>query len=253
PKTKAIVVVHIFGQSADMNPIVDIAHRYNLAIVEDACESLGAEYHGKKTGTFGQSSVFAFYPNKQMTTGEGGMVCTNEKTVYETCKSLTNQGRRGSMRWLDHEEIGYNYRLDEMSAALGVSQLKKLPWMIEKRREIASWYSDALAPYADLVSTPVTAPGNSHTWFVYVVRLKNGNRDAVIDTMQEKGIVTKAYLPSIHRSPAYQKRFSYPKGSFPISERVSDTSLALPFYIGLTRSDISFIVTPLIDAIHARV
>ncbi|MEK7164636.1 MAG: DegT/DnrJ/EryC1/StrS family aminotransferase, partial [Patescibacteria group bacterium] len=140
-RTKAIVVVHIFGQSADMESIMAIAKKYKLKIIEDACESIAAQYQGKRTGTFGESAVFAFYPNKQMTTGEGGMIVTDSKKIYELCCSLRNQGRADNMQWLDHQLLGYNYRLDEMSAAIGLVQLKKLDSMIKERQKIAAWYS----------------------------------------------------------------------------------------------------------------
>lgn len=252
-KTKAILVVHIFGQAADMDPILALAEKHNLIIIEDACESVGATYKGKTVGTFGQSSVFAFYPNKQMTTGEGGMLCTDDKEIYELCKSLTNQGRSANMAWLDHQYLGYNYRMDEMSAALGLAQLEKLDWMIQERRQIANWYTQAFAPYNDVVEVPQIAPHNTNTWFVYVIRIQPQAipRNSVIEKLKEQQIYSKPYLPSIHLFDFYRRRFGYTKGRYPISENISDVSLALPFYIGLTREDIAYIVETVINILKS--
>lgn len=255
-RTKAILVVHIFGQSSDMSSITKIARRHKLVIIEDACESILATHHGKKVGTFGQSAVFAFYPNKQMTTGEGGMLITNNRKVYELFASLQNQGRHSNMRWLDHKYLGYNYRLDEMSAALGITQLRKLSSMIKKRRDIAAQYTKLLQPHAKFVMTPSTARGNTHTWFLYVIRLAqwNINREKVMNELREQGIETKAYLPSIHLFEFYRKPFGHRKGDFPVSERVSASTLALPMYIGLRPSDIRRICSQLVTTLnrHAK-
>lgn len=250
-KTKAILVVHIFGQAAEMDPIIRLAKKYKLRIIEDACESIAAVYKRKKAGTFGQAGVFAFYPNKQMTTGEGGMVITNQKKIYDLCCSLRNQGRTNDLRWLDYKILGYNYRLDEMSAALGLVQLEKLDFMVGERRKIANWYNEMLAPYAGMVQTPATAANNTHTWFVYVIQIKNKkiNRDLLIKNLQTIGINTKPYLPTIPLVDFYKKRFHYKKGDFPVSESVSACALALPFYIGLKRSDIQQITEKLINLI----
>lgn len=247
-KTKAILVVHIFGQAADMAPIMKLAKRHKLKVIEDACESIGATYHGRPVGTFGESAVFAFYPNKQMTTGEGGMVVTNSDRVQALMKSLSNQGRNADMQWLDHVRLGYNYRLDEMSAALGVEQLKKLNRFIAERRRIASWYERAFAKHAGLVQTPQTAPGNTHTYFVYVVQLLHPNvkRDDIIARLKAEGIGSKTYLPSIHLFRFYREQFGYRRGDFPVSEQISDRALALPIYVGLTKNDVARIVNTLI-------
>jgi perosamine synthetase len=251
PQTKAILVVHIFGQACDMGPIMRLAKKYRLQIIEDACESIDATYKGKLTGTFGQIGVFAFYPNKQMTTGEGGMVITNNKKIYEFCSSLRNQGRAKNMQWLDHKYLGYNYRLDEMSAALGLSQLKKLDFVIRERRKIAGWYNEILASLGDLFQAPATAINNTHAWFVYVIKIKNKkiNRDLLMEKLEKIGVSTKPYLPSIHLFDFYKKRFGFKKGDFPVAEEISAYSLALPFYIGLTKKDCLYIVNRLKEAI----
>ena len=250
-KTKAILVVHIFGQSCDMKSILKIAKKYKLKIIEDACESIEATYNGEKVGLFGESAVFAFYPNKQMTTGEGGMIVTNKKRIYDLCCSLRNQGRSANMQWLDHKYLGYNYRLDEMSAALGVNQLEKLDFMIRERKKIAGWYDKILKSKSDIIQAPSTATTNTHTWFVYVVKLKNKkiNRNLLIKNLSKIGISTKPYLPSIHLFNFYKKQFGYKKGDFPIAEEVSAFSLALPIYIGLTESDCEHIAYKLLNEI----
>lgn len=250
-KTKAILVVHIFGQPCDMNPILRLAKKYKLQIVEDACESVCATYMGKQVGTFGQIGVFAFYPNKQMTTGEGGMIVTNNKKIYEICDSLRNQGRTENDQWLDHKYLGYNYRLDEMSAALGISQLKKVDFMIRQRRKIAGWYNNFLKSHADIVQVPNTIPGNSHTLFVYVIKImnKNVNRDQLIKNLKKIGINTKPYLPSIHLFEFYRRLFGYKKGDFPVSEEMSSCSLALPIYLGLKESDCKLISNKLLSEV----
>lgn len=251
PKTKAILAVHIFGQSADMDPIIRLSNKYGLKIIEDACESIMAKYKGRNVGTIGESAVFAFYPNKQMTTGEGGMVITNDEKIHKLCCSLRNQGRAQNMQWLDHQYLGYNYRLDEMSAALGIAQLEKLNFMISQRRKIAQSYTKYFRKHADIVEIPRVALGNTHTWFVYVLLIKNSkiNRDKVIEDLYKQGIATKPYLPSIHLFDFYRKKFKYKVGDFPISEKASDSSIALPIYIGLNEDDIKYIADNVISAI----
>lgn len=239
-KTKAILPVHIFGQSAEMDPILKIAEKYNLKILEDACESLGSIYKGKITGTMGDIGTYAFYPNKQMTTGEGGMIVTDSKELYDLCCSLRNQGRGNSGDWLIHERLGYNYRMDEMSASLGITQLKKLDWMIKEKRKIVSWYNNALKDVFD-IDTPQIGVNRTHSWFVYVIRVKNKKRNKLISKLNQEGIQTKPYLPVIHLQPFMRKMFGFKEGDFPIAERVSQETLALPLYIGLKQEDIEYI------------
>lgn len=246
-RTKAILVVHIFGQAADMKKILALARKHRLKIIEDACESLDAEYYGRKVGTFGESAVFAFYPNKQITTGEGGMIVTNDKKVYQLCRSLRNQGRSDNLKWLDHKILGYNYRLNELSAALGQCQLDKIDFILSQRRRLAAWYTKYLTQHSEFIAVPEVMASNSHSWFVYVVRLKHPKvkRDAVITDLEKVGISAKAYLPSIHLFSFYRKSFKYKQGDFPVAEMISDSSLALPFYIGLKENDIKRITATL--------
>jgi len=252
-KTKAILPVHIFGQSADMDPIMKLAKKHKLFVVEDACESVAARYKGRHVGTEGHAAAFSFYPNKQMTTGEGGVVVTNDKKIQELCRSLRNQGRAENMQWLAHERLGFNYRMDELSAAVGLAQLAKLPRIIQKRRQIAGWYDQFLAPIEKkrLVLRPEVAGYNTHSWFLYVARVNPEiNRDKVISELAKIGVSSKPYLPSIHLFDFYRERFGFKPGDFPVSEGVSRASLALPFYIGLKKSDVADICRKLAEVLE---
>lgn len=251
-RTKAILPVHMFGQAADMTAITRIAKRHKLKVIEDACESVHAKHRGKTVGTFGESAVFAFYPNKQMTTGEGGMIVTPHAAHAERFRSLANQGRAPNMQWLDHQILGYNYRMDEMSAALGVVQLGRLPSFIRARQRIARWYDEALTrALGDRVEIPRTGPGNTHTYFVYVIRTaaRGRRRDDLIAALARLGVQTKPYVPSIHLFSFYRKRFGFRPGRFPVSEDISARSLALPFHVSLTKRDVHAIVSRLADAL----
>jgi len=237
-KTKAILPVHVFGHPCDMKEILRLSDKYNLDIVEDACESIGSAYNGRKVGTFGRASVFAFYPNKQMTTGEGGMICTNSQRVYNLCKSLRDQGRTDSGQWFSHDYLGYNYRLNDMSCALGVSQLKRFNDLIKERKKLANLYNDLFSDICGLVP-PYVENYADHSWFVYVVKLdKHINRDKLILVLNRKGVQTRPYFPAIHLQPLYKSMFGYKEGVFPITERLSQSSLALPFFVGLSEDDV---------------
>lgn len=246
-KTKAILVVHIFGQSARMDKIMKIAKKYKLKVIEDSCESLGARFQDRMTGTFGDIGVYSFYPNKQMTTGEGAVIVTDSKKLYELCDSLRNQGRglRESKKgkdwdWLMSERMGYNYRMDEMSAGLGVTQLKKIDWMIEERRKIVDLYKKYLGDIENIL-IPTIGEERTHTWFVYVIRVLNNKRDKLMSDLSSSGIQVRPYLPAIHLQSFMKKMFGFKKGDFPVTERISSQTLALPFYIGLVDTDIKYI------------
>lgn len=246
-KTKAILVVHIFGQSSRMDKIMKIAKKYKLKVIEDSCESLGASFKGKMTGTFGDIGVYSFYPNKQMTTGEGAVIVTDSKKLYELCDSLRNQGRglRESKKgkdwdWLMSERIGYNYRMDEMSAALGITQLEKIEWMINERRKIVGLYEKYLNEIKNIM-IPTIGEERTHTWFVYVIRILNGKRDKLMHDLTLSGIQVRPYLSVIHLQTFMKKMFGYKKGDFPIAEKISSQTLALPFYIGLNEEEITLI------------
>src|SRR5277367_4941671 len=172
-RTKALMVVHTFGSPADLGALLDIASRHNLKVIEDACEAIGAEYKGQKVGTFGDAGVFAFYPNKQITTGEGGMIVTGDDDVANALRSLRNHGRRPGDEWFEHFELGYNYRIQEMSCALGLAQLGRIESILERRRLVAEEYDLSLRGYPELVLPPLDIPDRSISWFVYVVRLRD--------------------------------------------------------------------------------
>ncbi len=227
---KSILPVHAFGQPADMDPILQVAQQYDLSVIEDACEAVGAEYKGRKAGALGVVGVFAFYPNKQMTTGEGGMIVTSDETRVNLFRSLRNQGRDVFDAWLAHSRLGYNYRLDEMSAALGLSQLKRLDELLAKRERVARWYHDRLRD-EELIEMPYIANVTTRmSWFVYVIRIKlPARRDEVMKQLAEVGIPSRPYFKPIHLQPFYREKFGYRRGDYPIAEYLGDVSLALPF------------------------
>ena len=230
-RLKAILPVHVFGQTADMDPILEIAQRYGLAVIEDACEAIGAEYKGRSAGTIGDAGVFAFYPNKQMTTGEGGMIVTDDPGWDALFRSLRNQGRDVFDGWLAHSRLGYNYRLDELSAALGAVQAARLDELLAKRERVAGWYAARLAGLEG-VERPAPAPWTTRmSWFVYVVRLApRHDRDRVIRELEARGIPARPYFPPIHLQPFYRGRFGLRPGDFPVTEAAGASCLALPFF-----------------------
>lgn len=247
-RTKAILPVHVFGQSAGMDEIISIAKKHNLAVLEDACESLGSTYNGKMVGSIGDVGVFGFYPNKQMTTGEGGMLVTDSESIYDLCKSLSNQGRVHDAVWLLYERMGYNYRLDEMSASLGLTQLAKIDRFISERREIVAKYDASLRTIPSLV-LPTTESNRTHSWFAYVVRVTNGKRDIIRSALSATGIETREYFPAIHLQPFMRERFGFKDGDFPVAESIARETMALPLYIGLRDVDIKRVATEIAEAI----
>ncbi|MCK4781635.1 aminotransferase class V-fold PLP-dependent enzyme [Candidatus Parcubacteria bacterium] len=245
-KTKAILPVHIFGHPCEMDKIMEIAKHYNLAVIEDACEALGTEYKNKKAGSFGDAGVFAFYPNKQITTGEGGMIVTNNGKIADLCRSMRNQGRNEDDKHsLEHIRLGYNYRMSELSAALGVAQMNRVDEILEKRQRIANFYNKRLEKI-DGIKIPYIGPNINMSWFVYVIKLddkrfsKKG-RDQIIEKLNAKGINCRNYFSPIHLESFYIEMFGYKKGDFPITECVSDSTIALPFYNNLTEEEIDYI------------
>ena len=234
PRTRALLPVHIFGYPAELRELEEIAKRHGLAIVEDACEALGAEYRGRSVGSFGHPAVFGFYPNKQMTTGEGGAVALATEEEWRLVKSLANQGRSDSGGWLTHSSLGYNYRLDELSAALGVAQLEKLDRILELRAAAAARYRDLLSDVDGVETLRPDDADHRRSWFVYVVLLAPGvDRDEVIRRLAREHVASKPYLPSIHLQPYYRERFGYAEGMLPASEDASARALALPFHTAL--------------------
>jgi perosamine synthetase len=249
---KAILPVHVFGQPADMEFIDWIADQYDLALIEDACEALGAEYKGCKAGTYGDAAVFAFYPNKQMTTGEGGMLVTDNAEWASLFRSLRNQGRDGSGAWLNHVRLGYNYRLDELSAALGVAQMKRIDELLAKRERVAGWYEQRLEGLEGL-EIPHIAPQTTRVgWFVYVVRLASHiDRETLMTGLAERGVPSRAYFPAIHLQPFYRAAFGYRAGDFPVAEAVARSTLALPFCGTMTEEQVDYVCDTLADALRS--
>lgn len=227
---KAILTVDVFGQPADYDPIRSVAEEHQLSIIEDSCEALGAIYKGKPAGTLGDVGVFAFYPNKQITTGEGGVVVTNNDAWGGKIRAMCNQGRMPGDLWLDHTLLGYNYRLDEMSAALGRVQMSRLDELLANRTQVAAWYAERL-PEIPGVELPVIAPETTHmSWFIYVIRLDaRYDRDEVLVSLADRGVPTRPYFRPIHLQRPFVERFGYQAGDFPITEDLGRRSLALPF------------------------
>ncbi len=242
-RTRAIVVVHTFGLPAEMDSILAIARRHNLFVIEDACEAIGAEYRGKKAGSFGDAAVFAFYPNKQITTGEGGMVLTPHARIERELRALRNQGRYESDDWLQHSIIGYNYRLSEIACAIGAVQMKRIESILGSRKSVAEKYHRRLAGDRRIELPPNTIAGCSISWFVYVIRLHNRysrlHRDAVLDALGLAGIGCARYFAPVHLQPAYAglKRMQH----LPVSESVGERTIALPFYNHLSDADIDYV------------
>jgi perosamine synthetase len=246
---KAILPVHVFGLPAEMDAIQEVAAEYGLRIIEDACEAIGAEYRGRRVGTFGDAAVFAFYPNKQMTTGEGGMIVTDDDEIAARCRSLRNQGRDADGRWLRHTTLGYNYRLSDVQCALGCAQLSRIDKLLEARAQVASKYIEYLQD-RDLVNLPCDIPGRSRSWFIFYVRLAGDGsmpelRDTVRSHLANEGIATQAYFPAIHRQPYFAGLFPGESFDLPETERASNTCLALPFFPGLSAKEIRHVVETL--------
>ena len=235
PRTKAILPVHIFGYPADMPAFEAIAQKHGLAIVEDACEALGAKHaDGPAVGGRGHPAVFGFYANKQMTTGEGGMITLGDAAMKERIDSERNQGRAPDMGWLDHDRLGFNYRLSEIACALGIAQLGRLEGMLAERARVAALYQERLAGIDGVTLPCEESNGDVRGWFVFVVQLPDGaDRDATVRALSEAGIQSKPYLPAIHLMSFYRERFAYGEGAFVVCEGVASRSLALPFFPGM--------------------
>ncbi len=248
--TKAILPVHVFGQPCEMGAIMDIAEDHNLAVVEDACEAIGAEYNCQKAGTFGDASVFAFYPNKQMTTGEGAIIVTDDDNIAKLCRSLRNQGRSEDEEWLNHVRLGYNYRLDEMSCALGIGQLNRIDELLDKRDKVAEEYTRHLSSVNE-ITTQYLDPKVKMSWFVYVVQMdKDMSRNKVMDYLKEHGVSCRPYFTPIHLQPFYREMYGYRKGDFPICEKVCNSTIALPFYGNIDKETIGQVCSVLKDSLE---
>lgn len=256
PRTRAILPVHVFGRPCSMEPLMKIASDYDLSVIEDSCEAIGATSGGKQVGTFGQTGTFAFYPNKQITTGEGGAIVTDDHEVARLCRSWRNQGRGESGAWLQHERLGYNYRLSDLNCALGLAQLSRLDTILSMRARVASRYTRILSDLVPEVVTPAPAdPGSEISWFVYVVRLQDeftlGDRDSVVHYLRQRGVACNTYFSPIHLQPFYRDMFGFQPGDFPIAEHIAERTIALPFFNHLTDHQIETVCTALADAVSS--
>ena len=258
-KVKAVLPVHIFGRPCEMDDIMSIAQDNELKVIEDAAEAIGSKYRPedkewKKVGTFGDCGVFAFYPNKQMTPGEGGMIVTDDENIYKLCRSMRNQGRAEDGAWLQHVRLGFNYRISDINCALGIAQLERIDEMLAKREKVARLYNERLKEINGLI-IPQFEKNKKISWFVYVVRLADNfsqeDRDFILDKLRKKGIGCSNYFTPIHLQPFYRKMYGYRKGDFPVTEKVSERTIALPFYNNLKESQIDYVCENLTKIIRS--
>ena len=252
-KTKAILAVDVFGQPADWNRLTEIAEKYNLFLIEDSAEAIGSEYKRRPAGSFGIAGVFAFYPNKQITTCEGGVIVTDDENIYKLSRSMRNQGRGEDDTWLEHARLGYNYRISDINCALGNSQLKRLDKIVEMRDAIAKMYSQKLSEVEEVI-TPYVSPNTTRmSWFVYVIRLTDKfskfERDYIIEELGKRDIQTRNYFEAIHLQPFYVEQFGFKEGDFPVTEFVSERTIALPFYTTMREEEIDYVVSNLKEVI----
>lgn len=260
PRTKAILPVDAFGQPARLDAIREIADRHGLVVIEDSCESLGSEYKGIKAGNgaFSHGAVFAFYPNKQITTGEGGMIVTDDDEVARLCRSMCNQGRGDAGVWLSHERLGYNYRMDELSAALGVAQMSRIEEIIQKRQRVADMYNKRLSKIPGVWLPHIAPEVTKMSWFVYVIRVgveeptperQSAVRDHVMKRFKDEGIGCRPYFTPIHLQPFYREMFGYKEGDYPVTELAGRTSIAIPFHNHITEEEVEYVAQVLETAL----
>lgn len=252
PRTKALLVVHVFGRPAAMDAIMDIAERHELRVVEDACEAIGAAVGGRKLGGIGDVGVFGFYPNKLMTMGEGGLITTNDDAVARRATRWRNQGRAPGGGWFDHVDLGYNYRLTDIQAALGRSQLRRIESFVERRATVARLYDERLRDHPSFEVPAFDAPGERMAWFVYVIRVRDpldrAARDRIQRSLADEGIGCGRYFAPIHLQPLYRERFPELEGALPITESAGDRALALPFFNALDEARIDRVCAALARA-----
>jgi perosamine synthetase len=249
---KSILPVDVFGQPADYRKLQSITNTHALTIIEDSCEALGAMYEGKPAGMLGDFGVFAFYPNKQITTGEGGMIVTNNDEFAVRMRALRNQGRAPGDTWLQHTYLGYNYRLDEMSAALGIAQMERVEQLLQKRQQVADWYNTKLSTIKGLALPHITPATTRMSWFVYVIRLDQSlNRDRVADMLLDAGIPVRPYFLPIHLQPYIASQFGYREGDYPVTEDLGKRSLAVPFSGIMTKAQVD-LVCEVIDKVLSQ-
>jgi dTDP-4-amino-4,6-dideoxygalactose transaminase len=237
----AILPVDVFGQPADLDPIIAESKNCRLKIIEDACEALGAAYKGRKAGTLGDYGVFAFYPNKQITTGEGGMIVTDDDQAADYMRALRNQGRAPGDTWLQHTYLGYNYRLDELSAVIGRIQMERLDELLDKRQQVAEWYNERITEIPGTEVPHLSLTTSQSSWFVYVIRFDQSHREAIAEGLSMVGVPTRPIFIPIHLQPFMVKRFGYRPGDFPVAEDIGKRSLALPFSGTMTESQVDYV------------
>jgi perosamine synthetase len=259
-----LLPVHIFGYPADLPGLASIADQRGLGLLEDAAQALGGvDRMGRRIGTAGSITIFAFYANKQMTTGEGGVLVTPDREVAERVRSERNQGRAPNMGQVEHDRLGFNYRLSDLQAAIGIAQVERIGELLNARDNVAALYRERLTQLGaepagaedqdDLVLPCENSGDERRSWFVFVVQLPAGtDRNAVISKLAENGVASKAYLPCIHLLPPYRERFGFNGGEFPIAERVADRSLALPFFTSMSESQVDRVCTALAEALGNR-
>ena len=252
-RTRAIIVVHTFGHPADLDPILDVARKHGLAVIEDACEAIGAQYRGRSVGGIGDLGVFGFYPNKPITTGEGGMVVTRHSHLAETIRALRNQGRRASDGWLEHSLLGYNYRLSEINCALGIAQMKRLGAILEAREAVAVRYAKEFQKIPEVTVPPLKIAGGRVCWFVFVIRLADrftrADRDSICDQLTAQGIGCGRYFAPLHLQPLFAE-YANSRDDLSLTEQVADRTLALPFFNSLTDEQITQVCRCLRGAIR---
>jgi perosamine synthetase len=249
-RTRAVVAVDIYGYPCELDELRTVCDARGVALIQDACEALGSRYKGEPVGSQGPSAVFAFYPNKQITTGEGGMVTTHSESEWRLVRSLRNQGRADSGGWLEHARLGFNYRIDDVRAAIGLGQLEKLADILEARTAVAARYSSLLQSIPGLELPCVDDEDHERSWFVYVVTLpEEADREAVIGELTNRGVQTARYLPCIHLQPYMQERFGYRVGLCPVAEDVASRTLALPFHARLGEDDQAYVAEALSSAL----
>jgi dTDP-4-amino-4,6-dideoxygalactose transaminase len=248
---KALLPVDVFGQPAAYQQLQTIAEEYNLILIEDSCEALGSIYAGTPAGMLGDLGVFAFYPNKQITTAEGGIVVTNNDTYAKAIRAMRNQGRAPGDTWLEHTHLGYNYRLNELSAALGRVQMGRLDELIEKRERVANWYQERLRELPFIEPVTITQDTDRMSWFVFVVRLQAGlDRLQLAERLEARGVPTRPYFVPIHTQPYFIERFGYQMGDFPITDDQGRRCLALPFSGVMTEAQVDYVVTQIAEVVN---
>jgi len=250
---KAILAVDVFGQPAEWDKLQEISQKYELKLIEDSAEAIGSEYKGKKAGTFGEAGIFAFYPNKQITTAEGGVLLTNNENIAKLTRSMRNQGRGESGAWLNHERLGYNYRMDELSAALGCAQMERINEILDKRTKVAQMYNERLRDIEEIEIPYIASYVSKMSWFVYVIKLKSDiDRDKVVFYLRKNGIECKPYFTPIHLQPFYRKIFGYKEGDFPVTENIAKRTIALPFFNNLTEKEIDYVCEKMRSAVSYK-